>query len=109
MKGPIAWVLFLAITVLAILCSAWFYISYGLFTPHSNMIYMGSALWDWKSLLVCAYTALGAMFAHSYFAGKALWNRNFMHAIKISSIVLVGLMSLFLVQLFFRYLTFFRV
>lgn len=94
-----AWIFFIVIAVLAFLSSAWFYISYGLFTPHSNIVYTGTALWGWRFLLVSAYLTLGAIFIHGYVAGKALWSQNFLQAIKTSSITLMGLISLYLIQM----------
>lgn len=89
MKKFLAWIFLLGVTLAFVATGIFYYVMYGLFWPHSGIVFTGYTLYSWKSLLVLSYFSLGLGFVHSYLAGKALWDQNIKRGVKIS---LIGLM-----------------
>lgn len=86
MKKIFAWFLYIAVTLYCLGTSAYHYLGYGLFTPHSNIVYTGITLILWKSLLVLAITALGILILHLIMTGRVLYQNNISQALKLSLI-----------------------
>lgn len=87
------WIFSIATSVFTLASAAIYYISYGLFIPHSGIDYSGATLFWHKALLVSSLTSFGFFFMHGYLAGRALWQRNYPRAAQASlgTLLILGL------------------
>lgn len=100
MQKVLGWLLWFGVSLACLASSAWYYLGYGLFTPHSNIVYTGLAYVSWKFFLASALFSLVTLFLHGYLSGKALWHNQIIHAAKISGLTVLSLITLFLIQKF---------
>ena len=89
MKKIFAWLSYIAVALYCLGTSVYHYLGYGLFTPHSNIVYTGTTFILWKSLLVLTITALGILILHLIMTGRALYQNNIPQALRLSLIFLL--------------------
>lgn len=99
------WIFSIATSVFVLSSAAIYYISYGLFIPHSNVTYSGAAFFWHASLLVSSFISFGIFFIHGYLAGRALWRHDYSKAAQTSLATLIVLGFFLVVHLIrFRYI-----
>lgn len=86
------WIFFVATSVFTLASAAIYYISYGLSTPHSGIIYSGATLFWHKALLISSLVSFGFFFIHGYLCGRALWRNDYSRAAQVSlgTLVILG-------------------
>lgn len=83
------WILTLATSVFTLASAAVYYIGYGLFIPHSGIVYSGMTLFWHKALLVSSLVSFGFFFIHGFLAGRALWTGKHSRAAEVSIATLI--------------------